>query len=257
MFLRTFCVATLLLVALTASMPASAIIIDSFDDTQLLSGPPNTTMNDTVAGSMFGGQREFDFNTGVTGSVQVLVNDGGSGQMDVSHDAADHADGNVSITYDSASGIDLTSGGAHNAIMVDAPSLSHGGLQIGVDIVNGTEFSWSRETFQVPSPTSPSGTAFIFLFGDPERHVPDPLPATHFQSVNRLNFILFSVWDDSAYVFESIETIYYSEEGGIDPGPGDPGPGDPNPGVPEPSTYVMAVFGLLGLGLFGWRRKRA
>jgi len=27
--------------------------------------------------------------------------------------------------------------------------------------------------------------------------------------------------------------------------------------VPEPSTYVMAVFGLLGLGLYGWRRRVA
>lgn len=27
------------------------------------------------------------------------------------------------------------------------------------------------------------------------------------------------------------------------------------PAVPEPSTYAMAVLGLLGLGLFGWRRR--
>ncbi len=27
--------------------------------------------------------------------------------------------------------------------------------------------------------------------------------------------------------------------------------------VPEPATYVMAAFGLLALGLYGWRRKRA
>ena len=30
-----------------------------------------------------------------------------------------------------------------------------------------------------------------------------------------------------------------------------------SPAVPESSTYAMAAFGLLGLGLYGWRRKRA
>ena len=60
------------------------------------------------------------------------------------------------------------------------------------------------------------------------------------------------IFDNKSFYALSEELTVPGGEGG-----GEGGGGGGGGAVPEPTTYAMAAFGLIALGLFGWRRKRA
>lgn len=232
--LKKLCVAALMLAVSTVTLPASAFIIDSFDDTQSLSADSGTVVDfGDVAGGMLGGDRNMlAVYTSGPNSVDAEVNAGGSSLLNISLGA--DTLGSVQVFYDGIGGvglggIDLTAGGTLNAIAMQIPFDDLPvDIQIGVNSPAGNS---------VLTQTLPGGifssTSLPFLFDD---FTVATGTGADFASVDLISIVINPLFPATDLQIDFIETTFVST-------------------VPEPATYALAAMGLCGLALYGRRRR--
>jgi len=235
MFLRTFSFAALMLAMAVVTNPASAFIIDSFDDNQLVSADSGTPLDtNSVGGSMVGGTRRMEalWQSGAN-SIDAEVNAGSSSLLNVSLGA--DTIGEIDVVYDGGGGgfgpIDFTAGSTLNSIAMTIP---FDDLPVDIEII-AISLTGESSLQQNPGGGIFAPVALPFLFNDFS-----VLSGTgaDFTAITGLRIIIDPLFPATDLQIDFIETTF-----------------TPPSGVPEPATYVMGAMALAGLGLM-IRRKR-
>ena len=235
MIMRTFSFAALMLAMAVVAVPASAFIIDDFNDNQLTtanSGTPSDS--NTVAGGMIGGQRRIEslWDSGAN-SVEAEVNAGASSLLNVSLGA--DTIGEVDIVYDAGGGgfapVDFTVFGSLNSI---AMSIPFDDLPVDIEII-ALSLTGESNLHHNPGGGIFAPVALPFLFDD---FLVLSGTGADFTAIVGLRIIIDPAFPATDLQIDFIETTF-----------------TPPSGVPEPSTLVMAAFALVGFGLL-LRKKR-
>lgn len=235
MIMRVLSFTAVMLAVAVFALPASAFIIDSFDDTQSQSASSGTPVDSgTLAGGMIGGSRDLTANwTSGPNTVDADVNSGSSSLLNISLGA--DTLGTVDVIYDGGGGgfaaTDFTVGGTLNAIAMQIP---FDDLPVDIEIVALSLTGTSALTLN-PGGGIFAPTSLDYLFGS---FVTQSGTGADFTAVTGLELHISPNFPATDLQIDFIETTFV-----------------PPPGVPEPSTYVLGAMGLLGLGLF-LRRKR-
>ena len=242
------CLCVIVFAVAAFPLPASAVVIDSFNDTQGYDGgwidSPSYSFDSATVGGNFGLTTSMP-HAGSTlvlswlsgpGGVDAEFNVGNSGLF--AFDASANTQGKALFVYGDYSIAvgDLAAGGA-NAMSIDFLSVSS-----PVDVTiratsvpsgGGGGFDASVLTLQIPGGIS-TPTSFAFLFDD---FVVDEGSGADFSSIFHFGIEYVPVLPGTSFEVDHIETKFVAA-------------------VPEPSTYAMAGIGLLGLGVFVRKRRR-
>jgi len=228
--------ALVVVAAVALAGPAEAFVIDSFDDPQsAIAESGNFYVVNAALGSMLGGDRDTiaHYHYGPN-SINAEIDDGGSSVYHIGFGAGTF--GHSEVHYDGIGavglgGVDFTSGGSLNAVVMHVPLADS---PTNITITARTGLNRSSLLLSLPGGIA-SNTTVPFFFDD---FVLDFGTGADFAALDRLEVAVRPQAEAANVQIDLIETAFVAAA------------------VPEPSTYVLAVLGLLGLGLLGWRRKR-
>ncbi len=229
--MRPLCLTLFVLVLITCTTWAHAVVIDSFDSP---AGPAGQTASQTgvgstdsfASGSMLGGQRDLSLgvSAGATTTITGSVNVGNSGvysQTQVGNDGVngliqwDGGDSHANINPIGLGGIDFAAGG-HNAIQVDIGTTVAISLTVSV-FTNNINFDYS--TTSIPISAGPVSSVYIpyssFTIGNGS--------GADFSNVGAIMIIVPGATDGASTTINLIQT------------------------VPEPTSLLLGGISLLGL----------
>lgn len=227
MYLRILSFAAVMLAAAVMSAPASAFIIDDFNDNQSVSATSGTPIdNNNVLGGMVGGNRTIQANwASGANSVDAEVNAGGSSLLNVSLGA--DTLGSIDVLYEPFAATDFTNGGLLNSIAMSIPF-----DDLPVDItVHASSASGLSTLTHNPGGGIFAPVALPFLFAD-------FVGTADFTELTGLHLHIVPLFPATDLQIDFIESTF-----------------TPPSGVPEPSTIVLGALGLAGFGLI-LRKKR-
>jgi hypothetical protein len=219
--LSTYALSTALLLFVTA--PASAVIIDTFDDSALTSADSGTPFDSalTAAGSFLGTNRELDtsWDSGAN-SVDGEIDAGSSSLLNISLGA--DTLGDISVLWQNIGGIDLTLGATLNAI---ALSIVFDDLPADITfIVTDGSSNVGSSTISTPGGIfAPTQTALTFASFS---------GSVDFSDVETIQLIVDPLFPAADLQIDFIESTF----------------------IPEPSTGLLLAGGLIALGA---RRRKA
>jgi len=219
--LSQYALSTALLLFVTA--PASALVIDSFDDGASVSADGGTPIDSalTPAGSFLGTNRELDasWDSGAN-SVDSEIDAGGSSLLNISLDA--DTLGDVSVLWQNIGGADLTAGATLNAIALsivfdDLPA------DITLIVTDGSSNAGSSTTTTPGGIFVPTTTALSFASFS---------GSVDFTDVETIQLIVDPLFPAADLQIDFIESTF----------------------IPEPTTGLLLAGGLIVLGA---RRRKA
>lgn len=227
-----------------SATPSLALVIDAFDEAQTCVAHSGLPLNFSVVPAAVPGNWRFfesHWHSGLN-TITAEVDSSGNGLLGVSSGL--NTSGNVSLRYwgnfaDSIGPVDFTDGGTQDGFQIGIQSNA---IPVRITLVVNNSPEYVDQAYSLNLPGGITSPRSIFV-----------------------PFDAFPVFPDFPVDFTAVDEFHVHFNAALSNQPLTPGTDlkldfiqtfSSAPPVPEPSTYVLAAFGLLGLGLLVRRRKQ-